>query len=228
MALVKTSALVATISGSIGAANFANTRNGLVVRPRAQKPNPNTAIQQTRRAAYTETVRAWALRTTGEKLSWNNNAKFYPQTNRLGQPRLLSGFALFVKNTMRAFTSGHSGGAFPPVPLVYSPLQSVTLDYKTGNYLNMSAWITGPAAPTRIDCYGLRGYNRQLAATPRNLKYFAHVVPSAYPTATNIRTAFEAAFGAPTNGETIWLKLIPTNLNSFLTPPWYATTVVHA
>lgn len=228
MAIVRTSALIASISGSIGTANFANSRVGTVLRPRAQKTNPQSAAQQTARARYSQAVKSWSTLSALQRQLWNNVALQYAQTNRLGAPRLLSGFQLYVKNVIRALTSSHSPSAAPPAPLIYSPLISVTLDYQTAVAFN-ATWLIGVATyPTRVDLFGMRGFNRPTNWTPRNFKYFAHIAPTASPAATNIRSNFETAFGVPSTGETVWIRSVPTNLSTFLSPAFIAKAVVHA
>lgn len=169
----------------------------------------------------------WHGLSAANKGTWALAAAQYPQIDRLGKRFFMSGFNLFVKNYVYAVIQGGTIQAAAPNPLVYSPIVTCTAAYSTGGATFNVTWtLSGGSYPSRVQVYGFRGFNRQTNYTPKNYKFFFAGTPTATPNPTNLKTTFDAVFGAPVVGETIWIKTIPNNLVSYLAPPFYTRLVV--
>lgn len=103
MALVKFGGGVVQMSGSIAGDTFARNRYGNYCRARTKPTNPNTALQQTVRAAVAVLTARWSQTLTAvQRTAWNLYADSVNMKNRLGEVVHLSGFNHYIRsNTVR-------------------------------------------------------------------------------------------------------------------------------
>lgn len=106
MALIKFGGGVVQMSGSIAGDTFARNRYGNYARARTKPTNPNTARQQSVRAAIAFLVARWSeTLTSAQRTAWNLYAASVNMKNRLGETILLSGFNHYVRsNTINKMT----------------------------------------------------------------------------------------------------------------------------
>lgn len=100
MAIFKAGPAIGAISGNVGGTNFANTRNGPVVR-KARSSSSNKAITQGNAQVNLRTqIARWNALSTASRTQWNNYAKSHPISNRIGVQRQLSGYQMFLKHNL--------------------------------------------------------------------------------------------------------------------------------
>jgi len=101
MALVKFGGGITQMSGSIGGNTFARNRYGNYVRAKTTPINPNTALQQTVRAAMAFLTDRWSQDlTAAQRIAWNLYATSVQVKNRLGEDCYLSGFNHYIRSNM--------------------------------------------------------------------------------------------------------------------------------
>jgi hypothetical protein len=92
------SQIVTAASGSIGGCTYSRNRSGMYIRGRTLPVNPNSAFQQTMRAALTTLVARWtSVLTTAQRDAWSVWAFNTPQTDKLGNPILITGQNAYIK-----------------------------------------------------------------------------------------------------------------------------------
>ncbi|GAG57533.1 unnamed protein product [marine sediment metagenome] len=127
MALVAYGGGIIQMSGSIAGNTFAHNKSGNYVRARTKPVNPNTARQQTIRAAIAELTVHWAhTLTANQRTAWNLYADNVNMKNRLGTIIHLSGFNHYIRSntTLWALEKGRKDNG----PVVFElPTQDLTL-----------------------------------------------------------------------------------------------------
>lgn len=92
------SALVTQASGSVGGFTAAHNAGGLYLRARSIPVNPNSPAQQESRVALATLVTYWtSTLTPAQRAAWELYASNVPVTDKLGDPRNISGLSMFVR-----------------------------------------------------------------------------------------------------------------------------------
>ncbi len=101
MALVKYGGGIVGMSGSIAGNTHSRNRYGSYVRARTKPINPNTALQQTVRAAIATLTQRWSQTLTApQRTAWNLYASSVAMTNKLGETVFLSGFNHYIRSNV--------------------------------------------------------------------------------------------------------------------------------
>lgn len=102
MALVKYSAIISNIRGSIGSATFQVQLGGNVLRSKPRPSNRNTPEQSIIRQNIKTVQAAWSALTSEQRSSWFNFLSFVPSYQRRSPGVQLTGFTLFLRyNSIR-------------------------------------------------------------------------------------------------------------------------------
>jgi len=101
MGLVRFGAGIVQISGSIAGDVHARNRFGNYIRPRTIPTNPNTALQQSTRAALAALTERWSeTLTAAQRTAWNLYGTSVAMTNRLGETIYLTGFNHYIRSNL--------------------------------------------------------------------------------------------------------------------------------
>ena len=101
MALVKYGGGIIQMSGSLAGNTHARNRYGNYIRARTKPINPNTARQQTVRAAIAYLTERWADTLTAvQRTAWGLYASNVAMKNKLGESIKLSGFNHYIRSNM--------------------------------------------------------------------------------------------------------------------------------
>lgn len=91
--------LGSAMSGSFRGITASHNKGGLYLRGRTVPTNPNTARQQTARAAVNGLMQNWSMvLTEPQRQAWRDYAANVPVTDKLGQSMQLSGVNWYVKS----------------------------------------------------------------------------------------------------------------------------------
>lgn len=127
MALVKPGAMVSEASGKVGGTVFARNKYGRYARNWQKPVNPNTDLQQDRKANTAYLSQLWKSLTSDTRAAWNSYAALTPTLNRLGESILLSGFNQFMKSNSVKILAGPTGiPVEPPVTPGYSAIPNAS------------------------------------------------------------------------------------------------------
>lgn len=120
MAIIKTSAIVADIRGTLGGNVFSANKGGNYVR-RYKKPiNRNTIAQQTMRNLFMTLSAMWRNLEDSQRAAWNAIATHFPYMDSLGSSKVLSGQQLYMKLNQQ-IQGYNAGGTTVPFSLLNDP-----------------------------------------------------------------------------------------------------------
>ena len=102
------SALVTAASGSLGGLVASHNRGGAYLRARTIPVNPGSVFQQTVRDAVISLAAKWGeLLTVAQRTAWEVYADAVPIPNALGDPRVLTGLAMYVRSNVPRIQVGY-------------------------------------------------------------------------------------------------------------------------
>lgn len=121
------SALASSASGSLGGMTASRNRGGQYLRRRVTPTNPNTTLQQTRKADFSTVAIAWRNSLDASaRAAWADYAAQVPVIDTLGQTRYLTGFQWYLATVTQYLLAG--GSTAEPAPTIfnrYPPVISV-------------------------------------------------------------------------------------------------------
>lgn len=126
MALIKLTAIVDNISGKLNGTVFAKNKGGHYMRSKSMPSNPKTSFQTAVRARFGAIAQLWGALTQAQRNAWNAMASEFPYRNRLGDTKILSGFALHQKLNTNLAVIGQSAISNPPEPISPNGIISVS------------------------------------------------------------------------------------------------------
>lgn len=101
MALVKFGGGIIEMRGSIAGTVFSRNSTGNYARAKTTPINPNTALQQTVRAAMAFLTDRWSnTLTANQRIAWNLYASSVQVLNRIGESVNISGFNHYIRSNM--------------------------------------------------------------------------------------------------------------------------------
>lgn len=128
MALIKLGAVAAAVSGSIGGTVFARNRGGSYIRNRTPPLNPASPRQVAARSILADLSNRWStVLTQTQRDAWDNYADNVPLTNRLGEPRNVSGIAMYTRGNSLLQQAGMALADDGPTILTQGPTLTPTL-----------------------------------------------------------------------------------------------------
>ena len=147
---------MSNFSGSLGSSVASHGRYQAYVRLRTKPHNPNTSIQNTRRASFRSFSQLWRGLTAAQRASWNAGGVNFPKKNRTGKTIILSGFNLYVSLNQNIANIGGTAITTCPNPgSVLTPL-GVAITYAAG--VATATWTSGVVpAGTTWECWATPG-----------------------------------------------------------------------
>lgn len=107
MTLIEMGEIVKGASGSIGGTTFSRNRYGPYIRAKTVGVNPNTALQQAVRNAFSDITEQWnSVLTEVQRVAWNLYGASVVMKNALGQEVFLTGFNHFVRSNIMLVVGG--------------------------------------------------------------------------------------------------------------------------
>lgn len=144
MALIRMSPIVSAISGNLMGLNFANSRNGTIVRRRLQRTNKATQKQTKVRAAFYRLFNRWRDLTDDNRNSWRATAASLPFANRLGVQRQLTGWQLYLRhNLIREIDASLLPRDDAPLPVALRPPLTVSGSFTVGGPYTLTLTYMG-------------------------------------------------------------------------------------
>lgn len=140
MALIKLTAIVDNISGKLNGTVFSKNKGGHYMRSKSMPSNPRTGFQYAVRARFGAIAQLWGALTEAQRDAWRAVANEFPYRNRLGDTKILSGFALHQKLNTNLAIIGQSFLSNPPEPVSPPGIVSVSATAnEDGNILRINA-----------------------------------------------------------------------------------------
>lgn len=234
MALIKSTAIVDSISGKIQGSVFAHNKGGAYIRGRGLVTNPQTAPQMNQRASFGGISQLWRGLTDAQRASWNQSTDDYPYQNRLGDLKTLSGFGLHQKLNLNLKLIGEDPISVPlsPVALPFptdgeaSTLTTASIVVQgdlDGNELaeaNGVLFATEPMSP------GVKNFKKRLRLIENAISLSGE---SSWSTGVDVIADYSDVFGTPTLGSRIGFKFVTiSSATGQASPPIYFSAIVSA
>lgn len=231
MALIKLTAIVDNISGKLNGTVFAKNKGGNYMRSKSKPSNPKTSAQMAVRAQFGAISAAWKNLTESARSAWRESASSFPYINRLGDTKILSGFALHQKLNTNLDLIGEAALTFPPEPK--SPVNfsriTVTALYDDSNEkssLNILAPQSAVEGTSKTLIYATPPLSHGVENFENKLRLIGINPSSSFTAEYDANDLYEAVFGELPVGAKVGIKLQNISSESGMTSaPVYGTDI---
>ena len=173
--------------------------------------NPQTDAQQTVRNRLASNSQAWRGLTEAQRQSWIDGAANFPFTDIFGNTKTLSGQALFVKlNNNIALVAGTPLTTCPS-PVSIPAIDQITLTAAAGTpAVSLSYNIPDAAGDTKMIVFATPNVTPGKSFV-KNLFRYNNQVEDDTASPLVLTTSWQAAFGAPVEGDKIFVRAFLIN-----------------
>ena len=123
MARVKTSAIIADISGKLNGSVFQRNQGGLCIRNQSGKINSNTLRSNSRKVGMSVVQGAWQSLTAAERLLWETYSVYLSKKQKHSNSLIINGHQLFLNINSIRYDLSSSNALFQPYLLSTPILQ---------------------------------------------------------------------------------------------------------
>lgn len=231
MALIKLTAIVDNISGKLNGTVFAKNKGGNYMRSKSKPSNPKTSAQMAVRAQFGAISAAWKNLTESARSAWRESASSFPYINRLGDTKILSGFALHQKLNTNLDLIGEAALTFPPEPKtpVNFGVITVTAVYdkiKDESILKILALQSSVDTNSKTLIYATPPLSAGVENFENKLRLIGINPSNAFDSAYDANDLYEAVFGQLPVGAKVGIKLQNISTESGMTSAsMYATAI---
>lgn len=207
MAKILMTAIVADMRNKLNGSVFSKNRYGAYVRTKVTPVNPQTTSQQATRNVLATLSAQWRGLSESERQGWINAAANFPTTDIFGNPKILSGNALYVRLNSNLFNAGISAIPDAPLPVALPAFALGTITAAAGTPALSVAFEASPV-PT--------GFSLKVEATPqvgagisfvKNKYRVLQYVAAAGTSPINLLSAYNAKFGTLVEGMKIFVRV---------------------
>lgn len=210
MALIKLTAFLDSISGKVNGSVFSRNKGGAYVRGKGIVSNPQSVAQSSVRAIFGAISQAWRGLTEVQRDAWNAATSNFPYQNRLGDTKVLSGFALHQKLNNNLSTIGQPFIANPPQPMEVAAMTDLDAVVEVGGVsttMNITGQFTDPlSVAAKVALFATPPLSPGVSNYKNELR-LVEVYDIADLVATkDINADYESVFGAAIEGSKIGFK----------------------
>lgn len=212
MALIKLTAIVDNISGKLNGTVFARNKGGHYMRSKSNPINPRTVAQQAVRASFGAIAQLWRGLTNAQRDAWAAAASDFPYQNKLGDTKILSGFALHQKLNRNLELINNRPITDPPAPAVVPAPVSFSVQPVLDDSLRTEISFSAEVA---------EGASAIISATPplspgvknfqNRLRKIDVVATIDFNAPVPLLASYEAIFGSPAKGTKIGFRVYVIN-----------------
>lgn len=214
MARIIFSALVESIRGSIAGTTFQRNKYGYSAKKKPRITKPNTPYQNRQKRYLSAATKSWRERTEAIRTSWETWAATYPSYARNNPSAILSGYAVYVKQSV--YNLMFSGAVYE-----FSPNFTLQPDDTVDFSLQLNAGALELVASSALDSEAWRWLifvSRPLSSAqlfvgtkPRLLPFFIENFSGTY----DITSEYISLFGVlPQENERVaveWIEFVQIN-----------------
>lgn len=211
MSKVLFTAVVADMRNKLNGTVFSKNRYGAYVRTKVTPVNPQSTSQQAARNILSTLSAQWRSLTEAQRQGWINAAPNFPTTDIFGNPKILSGNALFVSLNSNLLNTGASAITDAPLPAALPAVAMGTITATAGTPALTVAFTPTPVPADftfKIEATSQVGAGISFVKNKyRVLQYAA----GAETSPANILTAYNAKFGTLVEGMKIFIRITAVN-----------------
>lgn len=214
MALIKLTAIVDNISGKLNGTVFAKNKGGHYMRSKSKPTNPRTAQQMAVRGAFGAISSAWRSLPEAARNAWNEIASDFPYINKLGDSKVLSGFALHQKLNRNIGLVEGDALQYPPAPQGVASISEITPSFKVSELKVEGAAVSELGQKNKVVIYATPAISPGVSNFQNRLRQIQIADVDDLGTGINITTAYSRLFGAPVEGQKIGIAVRAINENT--------------
>lgn len=214
MALIKLTAIVDNISGKLNGTVFAKNKGGHYMRSKSKPTNPRTAQQMAVRGAFGAISSAWRSLPEAARNAWNEMASDFPYINKLGDSKVLSGFALHQKLNRNVGIVGGDALQYPPAPQGVASISEIALNLKVEAMTLTGSAISEVGQKNRVVIYATPAISPGVSNFQNRLRQIQVSEIDGLGTGINFTVAYSNMFGAPVEGQKIGIAVRAINENT--------------
>ena len=214
MALIKLTAIVDNISGKLNGTVFAKKKGGQYMRSKSKPTNPRTAQQMAVRGAFGAISAAWRSLPEAARNAWNEIASDFPYINKLGDSKVLSGFALHQKLNRNVGIVGADALQYPPAPQGVASISEITPNFAEEEMILTGSAISEVGQKNSVVIYATPAISPGVSNFQNRLRQIHIADIGDLGTGVNLLTAYSQMFGAPVAGQKIGIAVRAINENT--------------
>lgn len=212
-------------SGSVGGLTYSRNAGGMYTRGRAVPTNPKTAQQQAVRNAFGSLTGQWSNTLTApQRAAWTTYAANVPLADKLGDSRLVSPIAQFLRSNTPRLQAGLAVVAAGPTNYTLAEMTNPTATgvASTGiitvAYTNSDAWATATGGAMLL--YVSRPQSLGVVFFNGPYRYAGRINGASTPPTSpgTVTSPF-----ALTAGQQVFIRAIATNADGRLSAEWRAS-----
>jgi len=197
MALIKLTAFLDNISGKLNGTVFAQNRGGHYVRSKSNPTNPRSDAQMNVRGMFGMIAALWRGLTEGQRDGWNAVAQDFPYQNRLGETKILSGFALHQKLNQNLALINESPITNAPQPIQVISIGAPALNVSIASDLPVTTVMTPGAGDAKFLIYATPPLSNGVKNFQNRLRLIAVATQADVASGFKTLQAYSATFGIP-------------------------------
>lgn len=230
MALIKLTAIVDNISGKLNGTVFAKNKGGNYMRSKSKPSNPKTAAQMAVRAQFGAISSAWKALTESARSAWRESASNFPYINRLGDSKILSGFALHQKLNTNLDLIGESMLTFPPEPISPVNFSSIKVDAikpaEGPDQMNILAPLVTSDPNVKTLIFATPPLSHGVENFENKLRLIGVKLASSFASENNVNDLYEEVFGELPVGAKVGVRVQNVStVSGMASSPFYATSI---
>ena len=214
MALIKLTAIVDNISGKLNGTVFAKNKGGHYMRSKSKPTNPRTAQQMAVRGAFGAISTSWRSLPEAARNAWNEIASDFPYINKLGDSKVLSGFALHQKLNRNVGLVGGDALQYPPAPQGTASISEITPSFTVSELKVEGAAVSELGQKNSVVIYATPAISPGVSNFQNRLRQIQVADIDDLGTGISFTTAYSKLFGAPVPGQKIGIAVRAINENT--------------
>lgn len=197
------------IVGKINGIIYQGNKGMQIARSRKSFAKQKKGRMMNQIASQTGLASRWKSLSDGDRVSWSAAAPSFPRTNKVGDPLILSGYALFLAMNGVLLYHGQTLLTAAPAPVALDALtlfqfstwdvSALIVQTNTSaiNHTSVALWISAPYP------------NGSNPSRPRFVKLQSLVPEGAVN--TDLLNTYKSVFGNPIAGTTVFVKAVMTD-----------------
>ena len=206
MAVIKTSALVDEIKGSIGGTVFQVSKWGQIAKAKSSR-KPNTSLlsnEQRDRTSYA--VSAYRALSVANRATWTTNAPVFPTTDRYGNSVISTGYNLFMRVALQysvAFIRTMT--TCPGLLAGYGTWSAAPLS--NAGQIRVQLTRSGGAGNCFISVFASPMYEASISNPRKRYRRILVLNNQSASLTADVSSQYESKFGPIENGKTIYFQM---------------------
>lgn len=153
---IQTSMLISQMAGSLNGSTVRRSRYGLVLQNKASGLQRNTTALGVRRNIFAFLAHQWTVLATNHKQQWQDISNENPQTDKFGNPIILSGYAYYLKIQNVMLTANYNPITADDYDNKVDTINSLTVKQLTATHFEPDADLSGVNHTERVVFFAVK------------------------------------------------------------------------